>query len=65
MRGLQSMRRVGRPQLARLHHKSEQPRRQTQEKQRIAQPLCEARRHRLDGKSEEVTFSVKFLELRS
>jgi hypothetical protein len=52
MRGLQPVRRVGRPQLARLHHKSEQPRRQTQKEKRIAQPLSNARSHRLDGKSE-------------
>jgi hypothetical protein len=49
MRGLQAMRRVRRPQLARLHHKSEQPRRQAQKKKRIAQPSSKTRSHRLDG----------------
>ena len=51
MRGLQPVRRVGGPQLARLHHKSKQPRRQTQEEKRIAQPVCETRSHCLDGNS--------------
>jgi hypothetical protein len=37
-----------------LHHKSKQPRRQTQEKQRIAQPLSEARGHRMDGNSKAI-----------
>jgi hypothetical protein len=54
MRGLQPVRRVGRPQLARLHHEGEQPRRQAQEKKRIAQPLFEARSHRMDGNAKAI-----------
>ena len=52
MRGLKPMHRVGRPQLARLHDESEQPRGQTQKKKWIAQPSSEARSHRLDGNPE-------------
>jgi hypothetical protein len=54
MRGLKPMHRVGRAQLARLHHEREQSRSQTQEKQRITQPLSEARSHRLDGNPEAI-----------
>jgi hypothetical protein len=53
MRGLQPMRRVGRPQLARLHHKSKQSRRHTQKEKRIAQSLLEKRVHRMNGNSGE------------
>ena len=48
MRGLKPMHRVGRAQLARLHHESEQPRGQTQEKKWITQPSSETRSHRLE-----------------
>jgi hypothetical protein len=58
MRGLQPVRRVGRPQFARLHHEGEQPRRQAQEKKRITQPSCEGRRHRLHGKSEGTVLGI-------
>jgi hypothetical protein len=58
MRSLQPMRRVGRPQLARLHHESEQARRQTQKKKWIAQPLLEGRRHRMDGNSEKMILEI-------
>jgi hypothetical protein len=54
MRGLQPVHRVGRPQLAGLHDKSEQACRQTQEEERIAQALLDGRRHRLDGTSEGI-----------
>jgi hypothetical protein len=51
MRGLKSMRRVGRSQFAGLHYESEQTRGQTQEKKGIAQPSSKAGSHRLDGNS--------------
>src|SRR5208282_1636886 len=63
MRGLQAMGGVGRAQLARLHHESEQPRSQTQKKKGIAQPSAETRSHRLDGNWKAVIFSAKFQDL--
>jgi hypothetical protein len=63
MRGLQPMQCIGRPHLARLHHKSEQPRRQAQKKKRIAQTSSQGKSHRLDGKWKGIIFSVKFAKL--
>jgi RimJ/RimL family protein N-acetyltransferase len=58
MRGLQPMHGVGRSQFARLHHQGEEAGSQAQEKKRVAQPLCGARRHRMDGNSEVIIYEV-------
>jgi hypothetical protein len=45
---------VGCAQLAGLDYEGEQAGGEAQEEKRIAQPLVEAKRHCMDGKSEEI-----------